>query len=148
MFTAASAALRYFRAMNAKLAACVIALAVAAGTPAFAQSGAPSQTPRPTPNFEADLAGLAHVLGGAHYIRVLCSGKADQRWREQMQKFMNLEGPPGTPRRAVMVQEFNEGYREQEQRYSGCSPDAQAAENQLKAQGGRYSQALAARYRY
>ncbi len=134
--------------MNAKLAACAFALALAASAPAFAQSAPPAQLPRPTPNFEADLAGLAHVLGGAHYIRVLCTGKADQRWREQMQKFMNLEGSPGTPRRAVMVQEFNEGYREQEQRYSSCSPDAQTAENQLKTQGARYSQALAARYRY
>ena len=91
---------------------------------------------------------FAHVLGGAHYIRILCAGKGDQSWRLQMQKFMDLEGPPGTPRRALMVQEFNEGYREQEQRYSGCSPDAQGAENTLKTQGARYAKALAARYRY
>lgn len=131
--------------MIARTAVCALA-AFAFTAPAGAQSAAPSAAPRPA--FERDLAGLAHVLGGAHYIRILCSGKGDQRWREQMQRFMGLEGPPGTPRRALMVAEFNEGYREQEQRYSGCSPDAQNAENDLKTQGARFSQALAARYRY
>lgn len=134
--------------MNVKavlLALAAFTLAAPAGAQAPGPQG-PSAAPRPA--FENDLAGLAHVLGGAHYIRILCSGKADQTWRQQMQKFMDLEGPPGTPRRALMVAEFNEGYREQEQRYSSCSPDAQGAEGQLKAQGGRYAQSLAARYKY
>ena len=130
--------------MKVRLAFCALA-ALAITAPANGQ--APSAAP-PRPAFENDLAGLAHVLGGAHYIRVLCAGKGDQKWREQMQQFMNLEGPPGTPRRALMVGEFNEGYRELEQRYSGCTPEAQSAENQLKTQGVRYSQALAARYKY
>lgn len=131
--------------MNARFALCVFAT-FAFIAPAGAQ--APPSAGPPRPAFENDLAGLAHVLGGAHYIRILCSGKGDQTWRSQMQKFMDLEGPPGTPRRALMVQEFNEGYREQEQRYSGCTPEAQGAENQLKAQGARFAKGLAARYRY
>ncbi len=131
--------------MNARFALCALA-ALALAAPAGAQ--APTSAGPPRPAFENDLAGLAHVLGGAHYIRILCAGKGDQSWRLQMQKFMDLEGPPGTPRRALMVQEFNEGYREQEQRYSGCSPDAQGAENTLKTQGARFAKALAARYRY
>jgi uncharacterized protein (TIGR02301 family) len=131
--------------MTARFALCALA-ALALAAPSFAQ--APPSAGPPRPAFENDLGGLAHVLGGAHYIRILCSGKADQTWRQQMQKFMDLEGPPGTPRRALMVQEFNEGYREQEQRYSSCSPDAQSAENTLKAQGARFAKALAVRYRY
>lgn len=102
---------------------------------------------QPTQTFESDLGGLAHVLGGAHYIRILCAGRGDQIWREKMTALMNLEGPPGTPRRQMMVQEFNAGYREQEARFPGCSPEAQQAENELKAKGARFSQALAARYR-
>ncbi len=64
-----------------------------------------------------------------------------------MGKLMDLEGQPGTPRRAIMAQEFNNGYREQEVQFSSCSPAAQAAELALKAKGARYSTALAARYR-
>jgi predicted secreted protein len=60
---------------------------------------------------------------------------------------MNLEGPPGTPRRVLMSQEFNAGYREQEERFTVCSPDAQASEKTLMAQGARISQALGARHR-
>ena len=129
---------------------------IATAASAEAQSSAPRPPPRevgaggqqqPVENYDDTLGGLSRVLGGAHYLRILCSGRSDQSWRSQMGKLMNLEGPPGTPRRAIMAGEFNNGYREQEVQFSGCSPAATAAEAQLKQRGARLSQALAARYR-
>lgn len=119
---------------------------------ASAQSAAPPpvrniDTTKPLQTYETDLGGLSHVLGGMHYLRILCAGRGDQKWRAQMSQVMNLEGPPGTPRRVLMSQEFNAGYREQEERFSACSPDAQGSEKTLMALGGRLSQALRARHR-
>lgn len=133
------------------LAAAFVLLA----TPALAQAPAQSAAPpvrkieggSPLQTYETDLGGLSKVLGAAHYIRILCQGRGDQFWRQRMAAVMALEGPPGTPRRVMMSQNFNVGYRETEERFSTCSADAQAAELQFKAQGIRYSQALAARYK-
>ena len=47
----------------------------------------------------------------------------------------------------MMVQEFNAGYREQEERFSQCSSFAEETEKDLRAKGARFSSALAARYR-
>ena len=128
------------------IACCALALSF---EPANAQSGPPRDVSSGTNprTYSDDLGQLSHVMGGAHYIRRLCSGRADQRWREQMRKFMDLEGPPGTPQRQVMVQEFNSGYREQEERFPACTPEAQAYEATLNKMGGRLASGLAARYR-
>jgi uncharacterized protein (TIGR02301 family) len=135
-----------------RLAAFILACVATAGL-ADAQSVKPRRPqPPPDPSVQVDkyddaLGGLSRVLGGAHYLRILCSGRGDQTWRTQMGKLMDLEGVPGTPRRALMAQEFNNGYRDQEVQFSSCTPAAQAAEQALKGKGARYSTALAARYR-
>jgi uncharacterized protein (TIGR02301 family) len=132
--------------MMKTLTAAGLALALWA-SPAHAQAPRDVSSGENPHTYADDLAALSHVLGSAHYIRRLCSGRADQRWREQMRKFMDLEGPPGTPQRSMMVQQFNEGYREQEQRFPACTPDAQAYEATLKTMGARLATGLAARYR-
>lgn len=135
--------------MRKALAAALVLFA----TPALAQGPSAAPGPRriegsaPLQTYETDLGGLSKVLGAAHYIRILCQGRGDQFWRQRMAAVMALEGPPGTPRRVMMSQNFNVGYRETEERFSTCSADAQNAEQQYKAQGIRYSQALAARYK-
>ena len=132
----------------------LIAAALAAFPTAFAQ--APSAqpppprdvtSPGPDQSYGANLTALAEVLGEAHYIRRLCYGRADQRWRDQMMRFMNLEGPPGAPQRKAMSDSFNDGYREQEERFPDCTPEAKSYEQSLKAKGARLANALAARYR-
>jgi uncharacterized protein (TIGR02301 family) len=126
----------------------IAAALIAAIGAAEAQGNRPPADPTvQVNNYDDALGGLSRVLGGAHYLRILCSGRGDQSWRAQMGRLMDLEGAPGTPRRALMAQEFNNGYREQEVQFSSCSPAAQAAEQGLKAKGARYSTALAARYR-
>lgn len=123
------------------IAACLApALAVA---PALAQ-------PRPA-SAEASYSGrvveLSRVLGGAHYIRILCSGRGDQAWREAMTRLIDLEAPTAGPQRSAMVEAFNAGYRTEEERFPSCSPEAQAVEAELKGKGRRLSAALAAPHR-
>jgi uncharacterized protein (TIGR02301 family) len=86
---------------------------------------------------------LAHVLGGAHYLRVLCVGRSDQSWRQFMTAMIDREGGP---RRSDLVDAFNEGYRDIELRFPGCSPAAQAFETELKSQGLRLADTLSARH--
>ena len=93
--------------------------------------------------YGAELLQLAHVLGGAHYLRVLCVGKSDQSWRLFMVALLDREGGP---RRTDLVDAFNDGYRDIELRFPGCTPAARAAETELKNQGMRLADTLAARH--
>ena len=90
---------------------------------------------------------LSRVLGGAHYIRILCVGRGDQTWREMMSRLIDLEAPVAGAQRSAMVEAFNAGYRSEEERFPACSPEAQAVEAELKGKGRRLSAALAAPHR-
>jgi uncharacterized protein (TIGR02301 family) len=86
---------------------------------------------------------LAQVLGGAHYLRVLCVGKSDQSWRQFMTAMIDREGGP---RRGDLVEAFNVGYRDIELRFPSCTPGAQTFEAELKSQGLRLADTLSARH--
>lgn len=90
-----------------------------------------------------ELRQLAQVLGGAHYLRVLCVGRGDQSWRQFMTAMLDREGGA---RRTDLVDGFNAGYRDIELRFPNCSPAAQAYETELKNQGMRLADTLAARH--
>lgn len=86
---------------------------------------------------------LAQVLGHAHYLRLLCVGRSDQSWREYMRQLLDREGGS---RRTDLVDAFNAGYRQGEERYPSCTPGAQTEESALKAQGLRLADTLSARH--
>lgn len=90
---------------------------------------------------------LSRVLGGAHYLRILCQGRGDQTWREMMSRLIDLEAPGPGGRRSAMVEAFNAGYRLEEERFPECSPTAQQIEAELKIKGRRLSSGLAAPHR-
>ena len=95
----------------------------------------------PEPSYRDRLVQLSQVLGGAHYLRILCSGLSDQRWRETMRDVIRHE-----PHYAMqMVEGFNRGYREEEARFADCDDGAQAMEAELRGQGTRLAGALRAR---
>ncbi len=125
-------------------AVCAVLVLLAAGD-VFAQSRPPlTETPQSRrTQYGGELMQLAHVLGGAHYLRVLCVGKSDQSWRLFMVAMLDREGGP---RRTDLVDAFNDGYRDIELRFPGCSPAAQAEEAELKNQGMRLADTLAARH--
>ncbi len=87
------------------------------------------------------LSDLANILGGAHYLRILCQGRTDQRWRDYMRGV--IQHYPNY--RDMLTEQFNAGYRDQEQRYQECDATASQAEAELRARGLRISNGLSAR---
>ena len=82
------------------------------------------------------------VLGGAHYLRILCEGRGDQRWRDYMRGVIEREPNYNTQ----LVEGFNRGYRDQEARYPVCDTTARQTEAELRARGLRVSRGLSARH--
>jgi uncharacterized protein (TIGR02301 family) len=94
---------------NAACAA-ILALSVIA-TPASAQQ---EGVVRGEDWYRAQLVELSEVLGGAHYLRILCDGRGDQRWRNYMRGVIDREPEYN----AALVEGFNRGYRNEEARCS------------------------------
>ena len=118
-------------------AAAALMIALALAPPALAQ-------PRERParlSYEEQTVALARILGGAHYLSITCASRTDQRWRDAMRGLMQRE--PGQS--GELTAAFNEGYRDEEARFPVCDQGARQTETELRAQGLRLSQALAAR---
>ena len=101
------------------------------------------QTPQRTEEwYRGQLSELSEVLGGAHYLRILCDGRRDQRWRDYMRGVLSRE-----PRyHDQLVEGFNRGYRQEESRFADCDQPARQAEAELRARGLRVAGGLSARY--
>lgn len=92
--------------------------------------------------YRQQLSDLAEVLGGAHYLRITCDGRDDQRWRNYMRGVIERE----PQHNAILVDNFNRGYRQEEARFAVCDQYARQAEAELRARGLRISQGLRARH--
>lgn len=132
--------------------------ALAFTAPALAQAR-PAPPRPPAPVLEADqverldrpaqLQELARVVGGSHYLRLLCSTGADRyQWFEMMRTLLDKEAPVSQPRRAAlrsqMAAAFNAGYRAEEVRFPACIATVAGVEEELKRRGRRLTSALAA----
>jgi uncharacterized protein (TIGR02301 family) len=93
--------------------------------------------------YRSQLVELAEVLGGSHYLRILCDGRTDQRWRDYMRGIIQREPAYN----AELVEGFNRGYRNEEARFSQCDATTRQMEAELRARGLRISQGLSARHR-
>jgi len=135
--------------MKIRSALCALILASAAAAPATAQQQRQQQPQQPAEGqalrgeewYRAQLVELAQVLGGAHYLRILCDGRGDQRWRDYMRGVIQREPNYN----ALLVEGFNQGYREEEQRFSVCDATTRQMEAELRARGVRVAQGLSAR---
>ncbi|MBC7769747.1 MAG: TIGR02301 family protein, partial [Phycisphaerales bacterium] len=85
---------------------------------------------------------LSEILGGSHYISVLCEGRGDQRWRDYMRGVISRE----PEHNALLVDGFNRGYRNGETRFPVCDDAARQMGAELRANGLRVAQALSARH--
>lgn len=92
--------------------------------------------------YRGQLVDLSAVLGGSHYLRILCEGRGDQRWRDYMRGIIEREPDYN----AVLVEGFNRGYREEEARFPECDDTTRQMEAELRARGLRIAQALSARH--
>ena len=138
---------RYLRAMNFRSAFCALALAIVSVSPAAAQQQPqPQQDPQAAAGGEEwyrnQLVELSEVLGGSHYLRVLCDGRGDQRWRNYMRGVIDREPQYN----ALLVDGFNRGYRDEEARFQVCDETTRQMEAELRARGLRVAQALSARH--
>jgi uncharacterized protein (TIGR02301 family) len=107
------------------------------------QSNAQDQSaPDNDPQYHQQLLDLSQVLGGSHYLTALCHGQGDQQWRDRMRAVIQ-HAPQYSDE---LVEAFNRGYADQQQRFTDCDDSAQQAATELRAQGLRISQALAARH--
>lgn len=131
---------RYRRAMH-RFAAPLVALTLIA-LPAAAQQPEPQSRARGEAWYGEQLNELAEVLGGAHYLRILCQGRGDQRWRDYMRGVLDRE--PNY--RDALVEAFNRGYRNEEVRFASCDRSAAQTEAELRARGLRVAEGLSARH--
>lgn len=129
--------------MSIRALACAALFAAAAAAPAFAQQPQPEAPPaRGEDWYRGQLVELAEVLGGAHYLRILCEGRGDQRWRDYMRGVIERE----PEHNAALVEGFNRGYRNEEARFPTCDATTRQMEAELRARGLRVAQALSARH--
>jgi len=92
--------------------------------------------------YRAQLVELSEVLGGAHYLRIVCDGRGDQRWRNYMRGVIEREPQYN----GLLVEGFNRGYRQEEARFPICDATTRQMEAELRARGLRVSQGLSARH--
>jgi len=135
---------RYRPVMKLRSAMCALLIAVAGALPAQAQ-----QQPTPPASgaananwYQQQLSQLAEILGGAHYLRILCEGRGDQRWRDYMRGVMQREPNYNS----TLVEGFNRGYRDEEARFPTCDETTRQMEAELRARGLRVSRGLSARH--
>jgi uncharacterized protein (TIGR02301 family) len=125
--------------------------------PAFAQTRTQPRPAAPVSEAEqferldrqAQLQELGRVVGGSHYLRLLCSTGADRyQWYELMRTLLDKEAPRTQPRlaglRSQMAAAFNAGYRSEEVRFPACTAMVAGVEEELKRKGRRLTSALAA----
>lgn len=123
--------------------ACAVLLAATTAAPASAQQQPqPGQAARGEDWYRGQLVELSEVLGGSHYLRILCDGRGDQRWRDYMRGVIEREPQYN----AVLVEGFNRGYRNEEARFPTCDATTRQMEAELRARGLRIAQALSARH--
>jgi uncharacterized protein (TIGR02301 family) len=92
--------------------------------------------------YRGQLVELSEVLGGAHYLRIICDGRDDQRWRTYMRGVIEREPNYN----GLLVEGFNRGYRQEEARFPTCDQTTRQMEAELRARGLRIAQGLRARH--
>ena len=114
--------------------------------PAAAQTDADSEKARLDAELrvEADMVkmnnlveALAKNLGQLHYLRTLCFGTSDQKWREYATEMMNVEAGVDSARRKNLVRAFNTGYYQEKDRHFTCS-EAVSVDVAALSENGRH----------
>jgi len=80
---------------------------------------------------------LSKNLGQMHYLRTLCFGASDQKWRDYANRLMNHETPGDSARRRQLIRAFNAGYYQEQGRHTQCS-NAVSVDAAALAENGRH----------
>ena len=90
---------------------------------------------------------MARNLGQMHYLRTLCFGPDDQRWRDYMAELLELEAARDFDARADLTRAFNAGYYEEQGRHVQCSREVSADVAALAENGRSLATMLGDPYR-
>lgn len=124
----------------------LVLMSVSCAAPASAQaqpSRAPLREPPRSANgdwYGAQLIDLAHALGGAHSLRLMCA-RQDYIWLNFMRGVLAREAWADARR---LEDAFNRGFRRERARFARCTPQTEAMESELRAEAMRIADALSA----
>ena len=79
---------------------------------------------------------LSKNLGQMHWLRTLCYGETDQKWRDLAGQMIELEVVSDPSRRSQLVRAFNAGYFQEQARHSACDSSV-AVDAAALAENGR-----------
>lgn len=84
---------------------------------------------------------LSKNMGQLHYLRTVCFGPNDQKWRDFASRMMSIETAGDGADRRQLIRAFNAGYYQEEGRHSQCS-NAVGADAAALAENGRHISAM------
>ncbi len=90
---------------------------------------------------------LAKNLGQMHFLRTLCFGEGDQKWRELASEMMSIESGNDMEDKRLLIRAFNAGFYQEEGRHTECSASVSTDAAALAENGRHISTMLADPYR-
>ncbi len=90
---------------------------------------------------------MANNLGQLHFLRTLCFGDDDQKWRTVAADMMRIEAPENPAYHRQLIRAFNAGYYAQKDRNQACSQMVALDVAALSENGRRLSVMLGDPYR-
>ncbi len=90
---------------------------------------------------------MANNLGQLHFLRTLCFGSDDQKWRTVASDMMRIEAPENPAYHRQIIRAFNAGYYAQKDRNQACSQMVALDVAALSENGRRLSVMLGDPYR-
>ncbi|WP_418152166.1 TIGR02301 family protein [Litorimonas sp. RW-G-Af-16] len=90
---------------------------------------------------------LSKNMGQIHYLRTLCFGQNDQKWRDYASRMVQVEAPNDADRRRQLIRAFNAGYYAEQGRHQRCSNAVSADVAALSENGRHLSSMLGDPYR-
>ncbi len=90
---------------------------------------------------------MSNNLGQLHFLRTLCFGDDDQKWRISASNMMQIEAPNDVSYRRQLIRAFNAGYYAQKDRYSSCTTEVALDVAALSENGRHLSTMLGDPYR-
>ncbi|MCR6498796.1 TIGR02301 family protein [Shinella sp. CPCC 101442] len=117
----------------------------ASGDTAKETPATPAVEEKPAP-YDERLERLSEILGAVHYLRNLCTDKAEDNWRASMQRLIALEAGNEPKRQEKLTAAFNRGYRSFAAIYTACTDSAVVAEERYRNEGATLATEITARF--
>jgi len=98
-------------------------------------------------NMTSLIEALSKNLGQMHYLRTLCFGPNDQKWRDYASQMMSVESSGDEESRRSLIRAFNAGYYQEQERHSQCNQGVSVDVAALSENGRHIASMLGDPYR-